>query len=138
MYEAAEDTERELNRLANAETLAGVPAEVIGHIIANDPRYAGHKDDDTVVLRDPDDGTEDIVTVDDYLADHEITLDEVFYATLDLFLSDVKGTTITPTGDVVNVLLDLRRVFQRNRENHKASVRRLMEVIMDRSGEVTE
>jgi hypothetical protein len=137
MYEAAKDTERELNRIANAETLAGVPARVIGLIIANDPRYAGHKADGTVVLRDPDDGTETVLAVDDYLADHEIGLDEVFYATLDVFLSDVKGTTITPTEDVIDAMLDLRRVFQRVSEGHKESVRRLMDVVLARSEEVT-
>lgn len=131
------EDERELNRIANAETLAGVPVAVIDHIISNDPRYVHHKGDGIFVLRDPDDNTEVVFTTDEYLAEHEIGLDEVFYSTLDVFISDVKGTSITPTGDVVDLLLDLRRVYQRNRENNKASVRRLMEIIMDRSGEVT-
>ena len=125
--------EREHIKAHNAEVLAGVPRSVVDLIVANDPRYLHHNPDGTVRLRDEVDGDED-VTVDEYLAIHEINLAEVFYATLDDFLGNIKNQTIVPRGDVVDVLLDLRRVFHRFKDEQKKITRGLLDAMSERVG----
>lgn len=107
---------------------------VLDRIIACDPRYVGHCADGTIALDDEALGRIK-VTADEYADEHDIGTDETFYATLDLFLDDVRKTNITPTGDVVDALLDLRRLFQTYRTEQHNINRRLLDIILERTEE---
>lgn len=86
-----------------------VPQRVLARIISCDTRYVGHKADEVVVLRDEDGEVE--MTHEEYVELHDIAPQEVLFATMDQFMADIKGTNIVPTGDVIDVMLDLRAVL---------------------------
>lgn len=130
--EALAAADREITAGMNAKTLAGVPADVVAWLLSCDPRFVAHTPTG-VVLAD-DDGTRHEVSTAEYLSEHTIGTDEVFYALLDMFLSDIKGTTITSTERVVDALLDLRGVFQRYREEQRATQSTLLGMALSKAG----
>ena len=58
-----------------------------------------------------------------------LVFDEVFYATVDDFLGGIKNQSIVPRGDVVDALLDLRRLFGAVEAEHKEFIRGMHGVI---------
>lgn len=95
--------------------------DVIGRIACHDPRYAGHTADGSIVLEDGEGRR--TLTPAEYLAEAEPGSDEVFYATVDCFIDDVSRTNTTPSGAVVDVLLDLRQIFAGRERAHRAMAR---------------
>lgn len=93
--------------------------DILTHIVCCDPRMEGITADGKFVLVDREDGTEIHMTPQEYEEAHEIGIDEEFYAILDMAVKDIKGTTIQPTGAMVDILLDLRHTFSRYRQNVK-------------------
>jgi hypothetical protein len=90
---------------------------VIGRIASHDPRYVGHTPDGMIVLEE--DGGRRRLTPAVYLDEAEPGSDEVFYATVDEFIDSVRHTNTTPTGAVVDVLLDLRHLFAERERAHR-------------------
>lgn len=107
---------------------ARIGKDVMAWVLSCDPRFVRHTRDG--VLLSNEDGSETEMTTEAYLDEHDIGTDEVFYATLDLFLSDVKGTTITSTERVVDALLDLRRVFQQYKEEQERAKKQLLHMAL--------
>ena len=87
------------------------------HIAECDPRYVGTTPDGMIVLEE--DGGRRHLTATAYVAEAEPGDDEVFYATVDVFLTHVRHTGTTPTGEVVDVLLDLRQLFTAREHAHR-------------------
>ena len=99
----------EMTAARNADVLAGVPRAVVERVIACDPRVATVRPNGVYEIME-EDGTIRVVSVDQYLAEHEIDRTEVFYATVDEFIAGIASVNI-PALDAVDVLLDLRRLF---------------------------
>lgn len=98
--------------------------DVIGRIASHDPRYVGHTPDGSIVLEDGEGRR--TLTPTEFLDEAEPGSDEVFYATVDCFIDDVSRTGTTPTGAVVDVLLDLRQMFTERERAHRAMARLFM------------
>ena len=117
----------EMTAARNADVLAGVPRAVVERIIACDPRVATVRPNGVYEITE-EDGTIRVVTVDQYLTEHEIDRTEVFYATVDEFIAGIASVNI-PALDAVDVLLDLRRLFGAVEAEHKEFIRGMHGVI---------
>ena len=105
-----------------------LPAPVDWHFYRSwgiaDDEFTRYLDDEIT----EEDGTIRVVTVDQYLTEHEIDRTEVFYATVDEFIAGIASVNI-PALDAVDVLLDLRRLFGAVEAEHKEFIRGMHGVI---------
>lgn len=98
--------------------------EIIGNIASCDPRYHGHTPDGNIVLIEGDE--KQIMTPEEFMAEAEPGTDEIFFATINTFISQISSTSITSTSSVVDVLLDLRNLFVKHAEASKSVIKLLL------------
>ena len=102
------------------------------YIVQCDPGFVGYTDTgDYRLLREDDNGNEREVVMApaEYDEEHPASTDEEFFALLHITMDNISGTQITPTGDMIDVLLDLRSLFVDYKEQHKNVVKSMMEML---------
>lgn len=95
-----------------------VNRRVIDRIACFDSRYRGHTADGLIVLED-EAGGRTFLTGDQYQEQHPVQTCEEFFCTVDIAIDDIGNTTVTPTQQVVDLLLDLRVLFARYKAEEK-------------------
>lgn len=104
------------------------------YIVQCDPGFVGYTDTgDYRLLREDDDGKERevVMTPAEYDEEHPTSTDEEFFALVHITMDNISGTQITPTGDMIDVLLDLRSLMIDYKGHHKQITKSLLEMLRD-------
>jgi hypothetical protein len=101
------------------------------YIVKCDPGFIGYTPEGHYRLnRHDDEGTEHEVVMApaDYHEEHPTSTDEELFAVIHIMLDNIAKTSITPTGDVVDTLLDIKSLFIKYKDEHKNVTGQLLEM----------
>lgn len=102
------------------------------YIVQCDPGFVGYTDTgDYRLLREDDDGKERevVMTPAQYNEEHPASVDEKFFALVHITMNSISGTQITPTSEMVDVLLDLRSLMVAYKEQQKKVTKTMLEML---------
>jgi hypothetical protein len=99
--------------------------QILDTIVVCDSRFVRFTEKGYVLLMETIDGNSSEVemTPNQFADECNVTVSERFFALTDMTMSDISGTNITPSSTMVDVLLDLRSMFEAERHAHQNTAR---------------